>query len=176
MSAKEIIGNRTQLTKWQDDFFSHMVKKFPDLERGESASKTGRQHIPTRVFKQAVNLERQAEKILEALDGVNLLNASRKRDEAVQLLHKFFPQMENLESQLRKYQKEIERQKRENRSLEKETTDGKLTLSERLQMYDLKSKHERLKTIYYAIPEEERQKAVKSLQPRQHQSHERGAR
>ena len=42
LTAKEIIGNRTQLTKWQDDFFAHMVKKFPDLERGESASVTGR--------------------------------------------------------------------------------------------------------------------------------------
>ena len=38
LSAKEIIGNRTQLTKWQDDFFAHMVKSFPDIERGESAT------------------------------------------------------------------------------------------------------------------------------------------
>ena len=51
LSAKEIIGNRIQLTKWQDDFFSYMVKTYPDLERGESASETGRQHIPTRIFK-----------------------------------------------------------------------------------------------------------------------------
>ena len=56
LSAKEIIGNRTQLTKWQDDFFAHMVKSFPDIERGESASVTGRRHIPTRIFKQAVSL------------------------------------------------------------------------------------------------------------------------
>jgi len=34
--------NRTQLTKRQDDFFAHMVKKFPDIERGESDSVTGR--------------------------------------------------------------------------------------------------------------------------------------
>ena len=37
---------------WQDKFWEHMVKKYPDLERGESASETGRDHIPTRVFKQ----------------------------------------------------------------------------------------------------------------------------
>lgn len=48
LCAKEIIGNRKNLTKWQDDFFAYMVEKYPDLERGESASKTGRNHIPTR--------------------------------------------------------------------------------------------------------------------------------
>ncbi|MCL1885477.1 MAG: plasmid recombination protein, partial [Dehalococcoidia bacterium] len=53
LSAKEIIGNRVELTKWQDNFFEHMVSKFPDIERGEPASETKRQHIPTRVFKQA---------------------------------------------------------------------------------------------------------------------------
>ena len=46
LCAKEIIGNRANLTKWQDDFHAYMVVKYPDLERGESASKTGRKHIP----------------------------------------------------------------------------------------------------------------------------------
>ena len=50
LCAKEIIGNRANLTKWQDDFHAYMVEKYPDLERGESASKTGRKHIPTRLF------------------------------------------------------------------------------------------------------------------------------
>ena len=36
LCAKEIIGNRKNLTKWQDDFFAYMVEKYPDLERGES--------------------------------------------------------------------------------------------------------------------------------------------
>jgi hypothetical protein len=45
LCAKEIIGNRANLTKWQDDFHAYMVEKYPDLERGESASKTGRKHM-----------------------------------------------------------------------------------------------------------------------------------
>ena len=57
LCAKEIIGNRANLTKWQDDFHAYMVEKYPDLERGESASRTGRKHIPTRLFKQAVSLQ-----------------------------------------------------------------------------------------------------------------------
>ena len=49
LCAKEIIGNRANLTKWQDDFHACMVEQYPDLERGESASKTGRKHMQNRV-------------------------------------------------------------------------------------------------------------------------------
>ena len=52
LSAKEIVGNKKKLTWWQDEFWKHMVKKYPDLERGESASETGRDHIPPRLFKE----------------------------------------------------------------------------------------------------------------------------
>ena len=79
LCAKEIIGNRANLTKWQDDFHAYMVEKYPDLERGESASKTGRKHIPTRLFKQAVNLSKQARAIEATLDGINPLNAGKKK-------------------------------------------------------------------------------------------------
>ena len=48
LCAKEIVGNKKKLTQWQDRFWEHMVKKYPDLERGESASETGRDHIPPR--------------------------------------------------------------------------------------------------------------------------------
>ena len=41
LSAKEVIGNKKKLTQWQDNFWKHMVKKYPDFERGESASETG---------------------------------------------------------------------------------------------------------------------------------------
>ena len=40
LSAKDIIGNRKKLTQWQDEFWKHIVKKYPDFERGESASET----------------------------------------------------------------------------------------------------------------------------------------
>ena len=103
LCAKEIIGNRANLTKWQDDFHAYMVEKYPDLERGESASKTGRKHIPTRIFKQAVSLSKQARAIEAALDGINPLNAGKKKEEALSMLKKWFPQMENFSGQLKKY-------------------------------------------------------------------------
>ena len=40
LSAKEIVGNKKKLSWWQDKFWEHMVVKYADLERGESASQT----------------------------------------------------------------------------------------------------------------------------------------
>ena len=55
LCAKEILGNKKKLTWWQDEFWKHMAEKYPDLERGESASMTGREHIPPRLFKEAAH-------------------------------------------------------------------------------------------------------------------------
>ena len=118
LCAKEILGNRANLTKWQDDFHACMVEKYPNLERGESASKTGRKHIPTRIFKQAVSLSKQARAIEAALDGINPLNAGKKKEEALALLKKWFPQMENFSGQLKKYKVTINDLLEENQQLE----------------------------------------------------------
>ena len=95
-----------------------MVEKYPDLERGESASKTGRKHIPTRLFKQAVNLSKQARAIEATLDGINPLNAGKKKEEALAMLKKWFPQMEDFSVQLKKYKVTINDLLEENRKLE----------------------------------------------------------
>ena len=80
LSAKEIVGNKKKLTQWQDRFWEHMVKKYPDLERGESASETGRDHIPPRLFKEAVHLNRMKEQILKLMTDTNLLNKKSKME------------------------------------------------------------------------------------------------
>ena len=160
LSAKEIIGNRTQLTNWQDEFFAHMVEKFPNIERGESASITGRRHIPTRVFKQAVSLTRQAEKIKSALDGINPLNASKKADETLALLHRFFPGMERFETQVRKYKREIDSLEKENADLAKRAAAGeKVSISRELSQNKLRSDYDSLRRFVDSLPEEIKRQA-----------------
>jgi hypothetical protein len=168
LSAKEIIGNRVQLTKWQDDFFAHMVKGFPDLERGESASVTGRRHIPTRVFKQAAHLTKQATKIQTALEGINPLNAGRKRDEVIALLQKFFPDMEGLETRLRRYKRELDRQEKENADLVKKIDAAKPSIKDRLTEGNLLSEVQSLRRLYNAVPEDIRREVEATLRKPQH--------
>jgi len=163
LTAKEIIGNRTQLTKWQDDFFAHMVKSFPNIERGESASVTGRRHIPTRVFKQAVRLTRQAAHIQTVLDGINPINAGKKADEVQSLLQKFFPSMENFETQVRKYKREIDGLEKENAALAKKAEAGeKNSISRELNQNKIRSDYDELRRFVDMLPEDIRQQAKQS--------------
>lgn len=107
LCAKEILGNKKKLTWWQDESRKHMVDKYPDLERGESASRTGREHIPPRLFKEAAHLTRQAKQITVLLENTNFFNAGKNTDKAVELLQKFFPAIENFQTQIRKYDQTI---------------------------------------------------------------------
>lgn len=153
LCAKEILGNRASLTKWQDDFFAHMVEKYPDLERGESASVTGRKHIPTRLFKQAVSLSKQAKAIETVLSSINPLNAGKKKDEALEMLKKWFPQMENFTGQLKKYKVTIEDFLEENENLEaraKASETGKM--KDTLERAKLKSELENMQQLINNLP------------------------
>lgn len=132
LSAKEIVGNKKKLTQWQDGFWEHMVKKYPDLERGESASKTGRDHIPPRLFKEAVHLNQMKEQIMAILNDTNPFNKKAKLDELEALLGKYVPGTEALRTKLRKYDKAYKALSDENSALEAELKTAKDASKERI--------------------------------------------
>ena len=139
LSAKEIVGNKKKLTWWQDEFWKHMVKKYPDLERGESASETGRTHIPLRLFKEAVHLNRLKEQIMAILNDTNPFNKKAKAEELAALLDKYIPGAEAMRTKLRKYDAAYRELTAENAALEKqlgaaskESVRKKLEISQKL--------------------------------------------
>ena len=143
LSAKEIVGNKKKLTWWQDEFWKHMVKKYPDLERGESASQTGRDHIPPRVFKEAVHLNRLKEQIMAILNDTNPFNKKSKMDELEALLNKYIPGAEALRTKLKKYDAAYKTLTAENAAMEKqldasskESVLKKLEINEKLRELD----------------------------------------
>ena len=110
LSAKKVVGNKKKLTKWQDEYWKHMVKKYPDFERGESASITGRTHIPPRIYKQATKLNRLEKKLRELLSSINSMNAKRVREEILKILDEFIPGVAELMTKtkaLKKAEKEL---------------------------------------------------------------------
>ena len=153
LCAKEILGNRVDLSHWQDDFHSYMVQAYPDLERGESAQKTGRKHIPTRLFKQAVSLSKQARAIENVLDGINPLNGAKKKEETLALLKKWFPQMENFSGQLKKYKVTIEDLLAENKKLEARAKAGESgKLKDTMERAKLESELHNIRRLVERIP------------------------
>jgi len=124
LSAKEIVGNKKKLTWWQDEFWKHMVKKYPDLERGESASETSRTHIPPRLFKEAVHLNRMKEQIMAILNDSNPFNKKAKAEELEALLDKYIPGVEVMRTKLKKYDKTYKELTEENAELEKKLSSA----------------------------------------------------
>ena len=160
LSAKEIVGNKKKLTQWQDRFWEHMVKKYPDLERGESASETGRDHIPPRLFKQMARLTKQAERLDMLLSDVKLSNYKERTAQVMAFLDKYIPDVAAMETQMKKYHKcfttaEAEKAvlKAENESLtdKLEKSQQQSTLK-KLQDAKLQSDYEAAQAVLERIP------------------------
>ena len=161
LSAKEIIGNKKRLTQWQDDFWSYMVKKYPDFERGESASLTGRTHIPPRLFKQAARLTRQKDKLMELISEMNALNAKAKSKEIAALLDDYIPGVEELMTKLKKTSLAAREMRGEIADLKKVVNSSKASALRQLELEkkvqeldDLQHMVEALQQTTDAIPEE----------------------
>ena len=168
LSAKEIVGNRQKLTQWQDAFWEHMVQKYPDLERGESASKTGRTHIPPRIFKQATHLNRQLDKILQLLADTNVWNAKKRTAQLETALRKFFPEMEDFLTQTKKYEKAIRGLSAEKERLKQELDQSKETQrKQKMNEYRLEADYANLLRKLERIPPELRRQFDTSHQQKE---------
>ena len=155
LSAKEIVGNKKKLTWWQNEFWKHMVKKYPDLERGESASETGRTHIPPRLFKEAVHLNRRKEQIMAILNDTNPFNKKTKAEELAALLDKYIPGAEAMRTKLRKYDAAYRELTAENAALEKQLgAASKESVRKKLEISQKLGELEELHRMVDALPPE----------------------
>lgn len=155
LSAKEIVGNKKKLTWWQDEFWKHMVKKYPDLERGESVSETGRTHIPPRLFKEAVHLNRMKDQIMAILNDSNPFNKKAKAEELEALLDKYIPGVEIMRTKLKKYDKTYKELTEENAELEKKLSSAsKESVRKRLEISQKLNELDELRSTVEVLPPE----------------------
>ena len=176
LSAKDIAGNKKKLTQWQDKYWEHMVKKYPTLERGETASETGRKHIPTRVFKQMSRLNKQHDKLVEMLSDVKFTNYKDKTAQIVAFLEKYIPDVAAMETQMKKYEKFFKAASGKQKALEKENAELTEALEKSEQQSTLKklqesrllNDYERIKGVLDRIPPE----IIKAYTHRSTQKHD----
>ena len=162
LSAKDIVGNKKKLTWWQDKFWEHMVQKYPDLERGESASQTGRDHIPPRIFKEMTRLNKQRQKLDELLTGIGPLNGKKRAAEISKLLDGYIPAVEKIHTQLKKYNVAFTKTVTENKRLKKKNAElaqsleaaTKTSVLKELRDAQLKRDYEDALALLERIPQE----------------------
>ena len=164
LSAKEIVGNKKKLTWWQDEFWKHMVKKYPDLERGESASETGRTHIPPKLFKEAVHLNRMKDQIMAILNDSNPFNKKAKAEELEALLDKYIPGVEIMRTKLKKYDKTYKELTEENAELEKKLSSAsRVSIQKKLETQRKLNELDELRRTVEVLPPEILQAAKKVI-------------
>ena len=149
LSAKEIVGNKQKLTFWQDAYHSWMSKKYPNLERGTSSQITGRTYIPTQLFKHAKSLHKQERKIIEAIDGIGIMNMKQNKAEAEKLVEKYMTDRADLLKELSIRDETMQQQRKEIARLEKES---KISVTEKLEMKKRQQEYEELKQAVANIP------------------------
>ena len=160
LSAKEVIGNKKKLTQWQDDFWKYMVKKYPDFERGESASETGRTHIPPRLFKQAAHLTHQKEKLVQLLSELTPLNAKKKAAEITAILEEYIPGVEELMTKMKKANRAAKELRGELSQVKKELDGSKASILRQLELERKVQKLDDLQNIVDAL-----QKTLDTIPP-----------
>lgn len=159
LTAKEILGNRAKLSKWQDEFHEFMVKFYPDIERGTSATLTNRKHIPSNIFKSAAKLEKMQEDIEKVLKETNFTNASRNSEKAIKLIEDWVPRVETFRTRVNMLYNALEAEQKDNKALreaykeEYDKADSRL-----MELVVLRKQVESLQKLYAKVPEEIRQK------------------
>ena len=149
------MGNRAQLSQWQDEFHAHMKKAFPVLKRGESALVTKRKHIPTWLFKQSIDLTRQQQAIEKAVSEIGVLNAGKKRDEILEMVGPYFSRVDKRLGEMKEYQATIDYLTQENEGL-KEKVNSEKSIQKKMEVLTLKKENERLRRFVESIPPEVR--------------------
>lgn len=158
LTAKEILGNRVKLSKWQDEFHEFMVKFYPDIERGTSATLTNRKHIPSNIFKSAAKLEKMQAEIEEVLKKTNLTNASKNSQKAIKLIETWVPMVETFETNVNMLSKSLQAEQKDNKALreaykeEYDKADSRL-----MELVVSRNQLKSLQKLYSKVPEEIRQ-------------------
>ena len=107
LSAKEILGNKKTMIRWQDDFYACMSERWPELERGTPAVETKRRHLTPQWYKKVTAMDAKLEKLETALNGINVLNAGKKREEAVETFKQLLPEVESFQAEIQRMQQAV---------------------------------------------------------------------
>lgn len=130
LSAKEILGNKKSMIRWQDDFYACMAERWPELERGTPAVETKRRHLTPQWYKRVTAMDAKLEKLETALNGINVLNAGKKREEAVETFKQLLPEVESFQAETQRLREVAAAAQHRQQHSEKEVADLQAELRE----------------------------------------------
>ena len=162
LSAKEILGNKKSMIRWQDDFYACMAERWPELERGAPAVETKRRHLTPQWYKKVTAMDAKLERLETALNDINVLNAGKKREEAIALLAQLLPEVESFQAEIQRMQAVADaaqhqqrRSDRENETLKDElTAERRKSAEQRTKLTVLEVRHKQAAKLLSKVPPE----------------------
>lgn len=174
LSAKEILGNKKSMIRWQDDFYACMAERWPELERGTPAVETKRRHLTPQWYKKVTAMDAELEEIETALNGINVLNAGKKREEAVALLAQLLLEVESFQAEIQQMQAAVTNSlsmqrcsAEENEALKDElTAERRKSAEQRAKLTVLETRYKRAEKLLDGVPKELLKQQMDSRQER----------
>ena len=162
LSAKEILGNKKSMIRWQDDFYACMAERWPELERGTPAVETKRRHLTPQWYKKVTVMDAKLEKLEAALTGINVLNAGKKREEAVETFKQLLPEVESFQAEIQRMQQAVSQSltmqrcsAEENETLKDElTAERRKSAEQRAKLTVLEERYKRTESLLHKMPKE----------------------
>ena len=162
LSAKEILGNKKTMIRWQDDFYACMAERWPELERGTPAVETKRKHLTPLWYKKVTAMDAKLERLETALNGINVLNAGKKREEAVALLAQLLPEVESFQAEIQRMQEAVSQSltmqrcsAEENETLKDElTAERRKSAEQRAKLAVLETRYKRAEKLLSKVSRE----------------------
>ncbi len=162
LSAKEILGNKKTMIQWQDDFYACMAERWPELERGTPAVETKRKHLTPQWYKKVTAMDAKLEKLEAALNGINVLNAGKKREEAVALLAQLLPEVESFQAEIQRMQEAVSQSltmqrcsAEENETLKDDlTAERRKSAEQRVKLTALEERYKQTEKLLSKVPKE----------------------
>ena len=107
-----------------------MAERWPELERGTPAVETKRKHLTPQWYKKVTAMDAKLEKLETALNGINVLNAGKKREEAVETFKQLLPEVESFQAETQRLREVAAAAQHRQQRSEKEVADLQAELRE----------------------------------------------
>ena len=168
LSAKEILGNKKSMIRWQDDFYACMAERWPELERGTPAVETRRKHLTPQWYKKVTAMDAKLEQLEATLNNINVFNAGKKREEAVALLAQLLPEVESFQAETQRLRDTIAHERR-NASFQREINadlrnelkaERSHSFDQSMKLSELERRCKRAEKLLSKIPQEELDKLL----------------
>ncbi len=157
LSAKEILGNRATLSKWQDDFHKYMIEFYPNLQRGVSSQLTRRKHIPSHIYKSAHQLKKMQVEIEKVLNNTTIFNSTKNSQKAIELIEKWVPMVETFETKINLLAQSLQSEMADKKYLAAELNKRKRDdFGYGMELAKLNAELNHVKKLYSRVPKEVR--------------------